>query len=580
MKSRFINNLFYFFKIPPEKGRKRPSRYIHMRRSIAVLFIMITIIPLTVMAGINYHQYRETLKKEMKTPVYSLVNDIKYAFEIFIEERLSTIKFISNAYTYEELENNEVIKNIFRALKSEFNGFVDLGMVNEEGVLVSYAGTYDLLGKDYSNQESFKEVRVKGNYISDVFMGYRKFPHIVYATQRLAEDGDTWYLRATIDTKKYEELVNSIDLGPESDAFLVNRKGVLQTASRYYGNVMEKTTLDIPPVTHGTFVREMKDNDGREVLAGFSNVHTDYIFVLVKPKSVILKSWYTLKSEMFFILGISIIIIVIASIRLSNLVTNRIKMAEERRETALKELQHTQKLSSIGRLAAGVAHEINNPLAIINEKAGLMKDIISFSKDFEHKKEFLQHNETIISSVSRCRSITHRLLGFAKRFDISFEKLDLNQTVKEVLAFLEKEASYRHIEIILNLNNNIPEVFSDKGQLQQVFLNILTNAMGAVDKGGRIEISTYKDPKTKMTAIDFKDNGHGMNSEVKKHIFDPFFTTKNGQGTGLGLSISYGIIKKLKGKITFESHENKGTTFTILLPEEETYESIAEEEEN
>jgi two-component system NtrC family sensor kinase len=553
-------------------------RYVRMRRSIAFLFMVITIVPLTIMAGINYHQYRESLKKEIKAPLHNILNDIRYAFEIFIEERLSTIRFISNAYNEKELQDPDIIKKIFRALRHEFSGFVDLGMIDENGILQSYAGPYNLLGKDYSQQDSFREVKVRGTYISDVFMGYRKFPHIVCVVERVTDEGKSWFLRATIDTKKYEELVNPVNLGPESDAFLLNKEKILQTASRYYGNVMEKTTLDIPDAIHGTFIKEIKDNTGKIVLAGLTSVHSDYIFVLVKPKSLILKSWYSLKSEMFFILGVSIIIIVIASIRLSNLVTNRIKTADERRETALKELQHTQKLSSIGRLAAGVAHEINNPLAIINEKAGLMNDIISFSKDFELKDEFLKHNQSIINSVSRCRSITHRLLGFARRFDINFEKLDVNSIVKEVLGFLEKEASYRQIDLVLSLNPEIPEVFSDKGQVQQVFLNLLTNAMAAVENGGKIEIASYYIADQKMVGIDFKDNGYGMSEEVKKHIFDPFFTTKRGQGTGLGLSITYGIVKKLKGKINFESKENIGTTFTILLPEEETYESMSEEE--
>jgi len=245
MKKTFMNNLFYFFKTPPEHIR-RPYRYVRMRRSIAFLFMVITIVPLTIMAGINYHQYRESLKKEITTPVYSLVNDIRYAFEIFIEERLSTIRFISNAYTDEELKDPETLKKIFRALKHEFDGFVDIGMINSSGIMESYAGPYDILGKDYSNQDSFKEVKVRGSYISDVFLGFRKFPHIIYAVERMTDDGKNWYLRATIDTKKYEELVNSIELGLESDAFLINKDKILQTSSRYYGKVLEKCTLDIP----------------------------------------------------------------------------------------------------------------------------------------------------------------------------------------------------------------------------------------------------------------------------------------------------------------------------------------------
>lgn len=572
-----MNNLFYFFKTPPEHLRQ-PYRYVKMKRSIAFLFTMITILPLTIMAIINYHQYKESLQKEIKAPLHNILNDIKYAFEIFIEERLSTIRFISNAYSHEELQNPDTIKKIFKSLRNEFSGFIDLGVINEDGILQSYEGPYKLLGKDYSQQDSFKEVKVRGTYISDVFMGYRKFPHIVYVVERVTDQGKTWYLRATIDTEKYEELVNSVNLGPESDAFILNKNKILQTSSRYYGNVMEKCLLDLPENIHGTFITEITDPKKRQVLAGLTRVHSDYIIVIVKPKSLLLNSWYSLKSEIFFILGISILIIVIASMKLSSLVTNRIKTADDRRETAMKQLQHTQKLSSIGRLAAGVAHEINNPLAIINEKAGLMKDIISFSKDFELKDEFLKHNNSIINSVSRCSSVTHRLLGFAKKFDINFEKLDVNFIVKEVLGFLEKEASFRQIELLLDLDPKNPQIFSDKGQVQQVFLNIMTNAVAAVNTGGKIEISSYYLSEQKMVGIDFKDNGCGINEEIKKHIFDPFFTTKLGQGSGLGLSITYGIVKKLKGKLSFTSKVNEGTKFTILLPEEETYESMSEEE--
>ncbi|PID77760.1 MAG: two-component sensor histidine kinase [Deltaproteobacteria bacterium] len=576
MIRNLINN---FFESPSETRTNRGDRYLIMKRKIAVSLIIITLVPLSIMAVINYHQYRESLKKEITTPVYNVVNDIKYAFEIFIEERLSTIRFISTAYDYEELKKTEFIKKIFRALKNEFNGFIDLGLINEQGILESYVGPYNLLGNDYSKQESFKEISVSGSYISDVFLGYRKIPHIVYAVEGISSHEQKWFLRATLDTKKYEELLESIKVASDSDVFLVNKSGIMQTSSRYYGKVMEKCSLNIPDAVHGVYVEETKDNKGREILAGYSNIHSEYIFVIVKPKSVILKSWHTLKSKMFLLLGISVIIIIITSLRLSNIVTRRIKIAEERRETAMKELQHTQKLSSIGRLAAGVAHEINNPLAIINEKAGLMKDIISFSDDFKHKDNFLEQNESIINSVKRCRSITHRLLGFARRIDINFEKLDINLIIKEVLGFVEKEASYKQIDIKLDLNPEVPFVFSDKGQLQQVFLNILTNAIAAVGNRGKIEVRTYNSDKEKMVGIDIRDNGQGMSEEIQKHIFDPFFTTKRGEGTGLGLSITYGIVKKLKGHISFKSKEEEGTLFTILLPEEETYISIASEEE-
>ena len=226
----------------------------------------------------------------------------------------------------------------------------------------------------------------------------------------------------------------------------------------------------------------------------------------------------------------------------------------------------TEKLAILGLFAAGVAHEINNPLAIINEKAGLMKDILEMSEDFKHKTKFLNLLEAIFESINRCRTVTHRILGFARKTEVSIEILDVNDIIKGATVFLEKEILYKNIRLDLDLRENLPEVRSDKGQLQQVFLNILKNAIDAVDNGGLVAVNTDLKDET-MVKVSIKDNGHGISGENLKHIFEPFFTTKGkGKGTGIGLSITYGIVKNLGGNILLESEGNKGTTFIVEIP--------------
>lgn len=264
----------------------------------------------------------------------------------------------------------------------------------------------------------------------------------------------------------------------------------------------------------------------------------------------------------------------IASLELSfNQMEDRLKDAMSSLELALKNLHDKQsqlveaeKLATIGKFSAGVAHEINNPIAIINEKAGLMKDILEMTEDFRHKEKFLNLINAIFDSVSRCRTITHRILGFARRTDITPEFININDAIKEVIGFVEKELLYRSINLVMKLKEDLPKIKSDKGQLQQVFLNIIRNAIDAVEDGGIVEISTdIKDEN--MARIFFKDNGHGIPEENLKHIFDPFFTTKEREkGTGLGLSISFGIIINLGGNILVESKVNKGTLFTVEIP--------------
>ena len=141
----------------------------------------------------------------------------------------------------------------------------------------------------------------------------------------------------------------------------------------------------------------------------------------VRPKAEILKSWYAVRSENIFLLLFSSVVICIVIFRISGGLVRRIEESEKKRELASHQMQYSSKLATIGRLAAGVAHEINNPMAIINEKAGLMRDLIDLNPDFPEREKLLPLTESILNSVSRCRTITHRLLGFARHMDVEMK---------------------------------------------------------------------------------------------------------------------------------------------------------------
>jgi two-component system, NtrC family, sensor kinase len=543
-----------------------PSRYKIIRRNISILMLFVTIAPLVLMAGINYHEYQSALIEEIVTPLRILVNKTKHSFELFMTGRLATVRFIATAYPFSDLIDEKKLGRIFKSLRQEFDGFIDIGIIDSNGHQVSYAGPYDLKNKNYADQAWFQQVRLNGVYISEVFMGYRKFPHVVIAVQHLNDDGDYWILRATIDTKRFDELIAAMGLDPQSDAFLINREGILQTASKFYGGVLDSCTDCVPPVSYEPAVLEKTDPKGREVLVTYAFLNRpDFILMLIKPRTEILKSWYTFKTELFLVFLASVVIIVLAVLRLTHILVERLKKADDRRELALREVEHTQKLSSIGRLAAGVAHEINNPMAVINEKAGLMKDLIELNDAFPDKERFINLLLAITQSVDRCRTITHRLLGFARRMEVEIEVLDLNDIIRETLGFLEKEAMHRNININLSLGEDLPRIASDRGQLQQVFLNLINNAFAAVKDSGMISVATW-DKDIDTIGITVQDNGVGMSQETLKHIFEPFFTTKKGTGTGLGLSITYGIVKKLGGEIEVKSKLGEGTQFIIFLP--------------
>ena len=553
----------YIFRIP-EEGTS-PERYKALRRNIIILMILVTVIPLSLMATINYYQYQKNLRDEIISPMNVLTNKTKRSLELFLEERLSTVRFITSAYSFQELSDPVILNRILSVLKREFDGFIDLGLISSKGKLLCYAGPYSFLDKDYSQQSWYHNVIISGKHISDVFLGYREFPHVAIAVQNLSEPNCCWILRTTIDTKKFDDLIATLELDQECDAFLTNREGILQTNSKFYGKVLEPCQLTIPRGGQGTFVTENQDKNGRDIFIAYSYlVEPEYILVVVKPSSLILKTWFTFRTEIFFIYIASVLLIVLLVYKLTDAQVSHIKNADEKRELAFRELEHSQKLSSIGRLAAGVAHEINNPLAIISQKAGLLKDLIESASDFKEKTKFIELTDAILKSTDRCSTVTHRLLGFARRMDIEYEDLGLNDVLQEVISFLEKEAMHRNIKIELHLDEELPRVSSDRGQLQQVFLNILSNAFAAVSDNGNITIRTW-DENTEKVGVSIQDDGCGMSEKDLENIFEPFFTTKKGYGTGLGLPITYGIIKKMGGSIKVESKLGEGSTFTIYL---------------
>ncbi len=562
---KILGNFDREFQIMHGKGA---DRYTIIRRNIVLWLLVITLCPLAIMAAINYYEFERSWKSEIIGPLRAVVEKATHSCQLAFEEHLSTVRFIASAYPYEELKDQQVLNRLFPVLKEEFGSFVDLGLIDESGIKVSYAGPYSLVGKDYSEHDWFNEVKIKDVFISDVFLGYRNFPHISIAVHHYkhSESHTGWILRATFETNRLKNIIASMGLDPESDAFLINDEGIFQTQSRFYGNVLEKCPFEVPPGIYNTHVVETVDPKGRKVLVIFAPLkNPDYLLVTVRPQNVVMGPWFVLKGELFLVFLVSVIIIFMFIIWLSNFLVNSLKDADERRDHAVQNLEQNQRLSSIGRMAAGVAHEINNPLGIINEKAGLMKDLLEIEDGFEKKEKFMEITDSILKSIVRCRTITHRLLGFARKMEVKYENIDINNVIREVRGFIEKEIMYQNIDLILQLDENLPEIYSDHGQLQQVFLNILTNAVTAVEKGGRITITSWVVDEENI-GVSFQDNGVGMSEETIKQIFDPFFTTKKAGGTGLGLSITYGIVRKLGGEIQVKSEEEEGSTFIVYLP--------------
>jgi PAS domain S-box-containing protein len=247
---------------------------------------------------------------------------------------------------------------------------------------------------------------------------------------------------------------------------------------------------------------------------------------------------------------------------------HRAKAAElEKAYEELKQLQarliQTEKMASLGKLAAGVAHEINNPLG------GIMIYSHLILEDMEKSDRNLENLEKIVKLASRSKDIVKNLLDFARQTEPKTESHSVNDVLEGVLSILEQQVLFHNIRIDRRLRKGLPPVMVDAAQIQQVFMNIIINAAEAMEGQGTLILVTGLRESEKMLCIQVTDTGYGIPKEHIGQLFEPFFTTKEaGKGTGLGLSICYGIIRRHKGRIEVTSREGKGTTFTIYLPAE------------
>ena len=549
-----------------------PGMYRSLRRKITAVMLLTATIPLALMAWLNYYEYQKALSREIQNPLRVIVNKSKNSFELFLAERTSAVGFIAQAYSFKELADEKDLARILKILQTEYVGFVDIGLINDKGELVNYVGPYNLKGHNYAEQTWFNQVRIKGRYISDVFMGFRKFPHVIVAVRHSLDSGESFIVRATLDTHQFDKIIRSMGLEPGSDAFLLNRAGILQTDSQRFGKVLDQFSLPMPPPASEAAVLQQQDGEGNDIFFAYAYFpDSDFVLAAIKPKAQMLRTWYTVRGDLVFIFAAGVLAVFLASYKITDQLLRRMREAEEARELALRQVEHSQKLSSIGRLAAGVAHEINNPLAVINEKTGLMRDLIGLREDFPDKERYLLLIDSVLKTVMRCRDITRRMLGFARRLDVTLEEININDVITETSGFLNQEALHRKIDLHLDLDPEVTGIVSDRGQLQQVFLNILNNALAAVPDGGHIEIRTKGDAEG--VSVTVRDNGCGMTKDTMACIFEPFFTTKKTKGTGLGLSITYGIVKRLGGEIGVESELDKGTAFTLRFPKHPKHEA-------
>ncbi len=557
---------------------KNNGYYHSFRRNILLTIIIVSITPMILVSASILYQFDVSYREKVEAHLKTLVKKHKQNIDNFLKEKSGDIASLARTFSFEEMSDESFLKDRLAALQEAYDpAFVDLGVINARGVQVAYAGPFNLGRAVYSSAEWFKKAMESDRvYVSDVFLGIRGLPHFIVAV-RDNWNGEPWILRATIDFVTFNDLVENIRIGETGFAFILNREGKFQTKPLHnvvpskepYAGFLKDEAQPLDKIT----LIEQKDGSGMDEIyvAAFLK---DGRWLLVYQQRAAdafmdLRSAFKVTLALIFLGGFGIISM---AYLLSRKMVSRIVKMDKEKQIMNTQIVETGKLASIGELAAGIAHEINNPVAIMVEESGWIEDLLEEEdlKESENLAEFRRALRQIDIQGKRCKEITHKLLSFARKSDSTAQDVQINELLREVISLSQQRAKYSNVTIRTSLDESLPAVKVSESEMQQVFLNLINNALDAMEKtGGTLKIAsrTVSGPHGQELLIRVEDEGSGIPEANLSRIFDPFYTTKPvGKGTGLGLSICYGIIKQLNGDIEVKSAIGAGTCFTIRIP--------------
>jgi len=548
--------------------------------------VIVIIAPLVITGAVNLRQFRNAYHTKVTNELTVMIERHSLTVDSFVNDRLSDVRVIAREHPIERLQEPDFMRRVLSLMREEYHGaFVDLGVVNSEGVQTSYAGPFNLLMADYSTATWFQDATTSESVISNVFAGLRGSPHFIVATQKRVGD-EVFVVKATIDFEAFNALVENLRIGGTGFAFIINRQGAFQTDPRF------EVALNRPPYVD--LLEGRIRSDRISVLEGEDVLRRESIFTIAPIKQ---GQWFLCyqqeKSDAFAELrkveqfaGVVLIVVSLAAVFISYLISRNLaqRLADAYRERTVMAHQviETGRLASIGELAAGIAHEINNPVAIMVQEAGWIDDLLGEGEPCtgENLEEILRAVGQIRTQGDRCKEITYKLLSFARKTDPTIREVDLNEVADEVIGLTSQKTRYANVRIETELSPDLPTIQASPSELQQVLLNLVNNAIDAIERpGGTVTVATRA--AGDEVVLEVRDTGKGIPEANLGRIFDPFFTTKPvGQGTGLGLPICYGIVEKMGGRITVESEIEKGTTFTVFIPREAAAGSGAAEPEH
>ncbi len=572
--------------LPP----RQKQAFRQTRKVIFLGIVLVPLVPYLLVLVLSSSFYIQSLTRSSQTTMRQVVANQATVIERYLDERLHDLDFILRSYSEQELSSPLTIALIFQRMRAKSEAFVDLGVIDAAGNHLAYAGPHQLLDKDYSRASWFINTWQRGEYVSDVFLGFRGVPHFIVA--KVGGEQNRFILRATIDSDAFARIVESVRIGETGEAFLLNGQGQYQTRQAGKWELLDTARNAATYISSATYIRifTVTGPEGEEFVAASTPLnHGQWHLVARQEKREIYHEIHTAGRYVLLISVLGGLVTVSLAFLASGRIGSALLAFEEEKQVLRERLARSIRLAELGEMTAGFAHEINNPLQIIQAELTLVRMIIE-----EHAIGPVAKNEPsaiavhdslaqAMLQIDRCAQITASILRFGRHEPALPTIIAPEELLRSMHILVEKSLQAHGITLRTEVAANTPQLCGDIGKMQQIFLNLLNNAIYAVverwgNSGGQVLLTASMD-KPGWVLIEVQDNGNGIPQDVLAKIFTPFFTTKPPEkGSGLGLAVCYGLVESMGGSIDVHSQPGEGTLFSLCFPS--AYENIPPQTSN
>lgn len=563
------------------------NKYEVLKRNFIFLFLVLSLVPLFTVSIISYFSFKNSLHDTISTHLFEIAKNKGFALQKWLFERHTDAEVFAQTPTVVEsveaiinLKNDLltkekyslIAKKYIRLVKNKYDSYDEIFILDENGQMLI---TTEKMENIKVNRDYFREAINGKTYNTNLFLSplTHRPTMVVAAPIKNSKEQIIGVLVERIKLDAINKLMRDIEIGKTGESYLVNKEGYFLTESKFEAGYTLKKKISTKGTQEGnkgkSGVGEYIDYRDKKVLGAYLFIpEMEWSLMVEQDISEAFQEIQHLKNIIFVIGLITIIVIFAFTLLASGKIVKVIKRYDQQFKEQQKQIMRAERLSAMGQLAAGVAHEINNPLGGISNCLKLISTKINKPnpkpKDFKDSIKYLRTSE---QELNRCIKITRNFLSFSKRPNLNPVVTNINNVISELIALIEPQAKVQNIMISKELKSDLPHLMVDAQQLHQALMNIILNSLEAMPQGGKLKVRSGYDQRDEAVEIEITDTGCGIPDENLPHLFEPFFSSKpEGKGTGLGLSIVHEVIDEHNGSIELESEVDKGTTFTIKLP--------------